>query len=326
MIDLKKGGDLLRKKKKTPPFSFLGFGLGLRSHFFSWHEKNPGKFDWLELISDNFISPQKDKFIPSPSPGRNLKRALNLRRDTSMVLHGVSMSLGTTDPINYNYLKQLKNLISAIEPNWVSDHLCWTGVNKQNTHDLLPLPYTTEALEHLVRRILQVQDFLKRPLLIENVSSYVEFSQSTMTEWEFISELCNKSGCYLLLDINNVFVSSQNHGFDPFEFLDCLPQERVVQIHLAGHSVRKTKHGEFLIDTHDAPVRPEVWELYSHYVNTHGVRSTMIERDSNYPKIEELIEEVEHAKQLAEDSARLSENNFKPKKIKNKPISFEIHS
>ena len=184
-------------------------------------------------------------------------------------MHGVSMSIGSTDPLNRGYLRQLRELARRFEPAWISDHLCWTGVGGRNLHDLLPLPYTDEAIRHVVARIREVQDALERPILIENVSSYMAFADSTMTEWEFISTIADEADCGILLDINNIFVSAFNHRFDANDYIDAVPAERVVQYHLAGHS----DHGTYLLDTHDHPVRDEVWALYERAARRFGAVS-----------------------------------------------------
>jgi uncharacterized protein (UPF0276 family) len=224
-------------------------------------------------------------FLPGP-PLRNLEK---VRRHLPVHLHGVAMSLGSADPLNWNYLQRLKELIDRIQPEIVSDHLCWTGVDGENLHDLLPLPYTEEAITRVADKIIRVQDFLKKRILIENLSSYVTFKHSEMTEWEFIGEIVSRADCGILLDINNVFVSSVNHGFAAKDYLSKLPHERIGQIHLAGHSVQDDG---LLIDTHDSSVCDNVWSLYAWYTGRFGVRSTMIERDENIPEWTDLECEV----------------------------------
>ncbi len=266
-------------------FKNLGVGVGLRStHFPHFIESAPQSVQWVELISENFMRWQNG-VLPA-RPARNLEL---IRKNRPVVLHGVSMSIGSADPLSFDYLRRLKELIDRVEPSHVSDHLCWTGVDRENLHDLLPLPYTREAIENTAGKILQVQDFLQRRILIENVSSYVEFSNSEMTEWEFLREIITRADCGVLLDINNVYVSSVNHGFDPKDYLRAIPVERVGQIHLAGHSVEKDG---LLIDTHDEPVCEEVWALYDWYVCKYGFISSMIERDDNIPEWQELEKEV----------------------------------
>jgi len=216
-----------------------------------------------------------------------------------MVMHGVSLSIGSTEPLDMDYLGKLKALARRIRPGWISDHLCWTGVSGVNLHDLMPLPYTAEALRHLAPRIRQVQDFLEQRLVLENVSSYLTYRSSEMTEWEFLSALTAEADCDLLLDVNNVYVSSVNHGFEAREFLDAVPATRVRQIHLAGHS----HQGELLIDTHDTAVPREVWDLYRHTMRRLGAVPTMIERDGNIPALDELVTELRMARDLAAAAA-----------------------
>lgn len=259
-----------------------GFGLGLRTdHYRDFVERKPA-VDWLEVISENYM-------VPGGKPLHFLDR---IRRDYPMVMHGVSLSIGSTDALNWDYLRELKQLAERVEPAWISDHLCWTGVDHQNLHDLLPMPYTEAALRHLVERISRVQEFLGRRILIENVSSYVSYAADEMNEWEFVAELAHRADCHLLFDVNNVFVSSVNHGFDPRSFVDAMPRERVKQIHLAGHE----DHGDYIIDTHDHPIRDEVWDLYAYTIARLGSVPTMIERDDNIPPLDELLAELEVAK------------------------------
>lgn len=265
---------------------FLGFGLGLRPDYYEEILAQKPQVDWFEILSENYL-------IPGGKPLYYLDK---IRQDYPIVMHGVSLSLGSSDPLDYDYLRQLKHLAVRVEPQWISDHLCWTGVNGVNVHDLLPIPYTKEAIHHLVARIQDVQEFLQRPILIENVSSYLTYKQSEMTEWDFIVELVKRSGCYILLDVNNVYVSSVNHHFNPWDYIKALPAERVAQIHLAGHA----NHGNYIIDTHDAPVVEPVWELYAETIRHLGQISTMIERDDNMPPFTELLEEIKQARFIAE--------------------------
>ena len=265
---------------------FLGFGIGLRAeHYEDILEQKPKQIDWLEIISENYMV----------SGGKPLFYLDSIRRDYPMVMHGVSMSLGSTDPLNYDYLKNLKNLIDRVQPEWFSDHLCWTGVDHKNIHDLLPLPYTEEAVNHLADRISQVQDYIGRQMLIENLSSYITYSDDAMTEWEFLSAIVEKADCYLLLDVNNIYVSSYNHRFDPIDYLEGIPSERVWQHHLAGHS----NEGNLIIDTHDADIIDPVWALYEETAKRLGAVSTMIERDGNIPALSSLLEELEQARRIA---------------------------
>ena len=261
-------------------------GVGLRAkHYplFFNQEARPKTVDFVQVISENFM---EGKFISQPRPLRNL---IQLRKDLPISLHGVSMSLGSCDGLDFQYLQKLKDLIEKVEPIQVSDHLCWTRTQGRQTHDLNPLPYTLTFKRHLVEQILRAQDFLKRQILIENVSSYVSFEVSEKTEAEFLSEVVKEADCGLLLDINNVYVSSQNHGFDPKEYLRQIPNERVKEIHLAGHTKRKDG---FLIDTHDEPVCDAVWSLFSWYGNEFGFSPALIERDAQIPEWDELEQEV----------------------------------
>jgi uncharacterized protein len=268
-----------------------GFGLGLRTeHYADFLDAKPA-VDWLEVISENYMVPG----------GKPLARLDAIRRDFPVVMHGVSLSIGSTDALDRGYLRDLKALAARIEPAWISDHLCWTGVDHHNLHDLLPMPYTEAALRHLTARIQQVQEVLGRRLLIENVSSYVSFAADEMSEWAFINELLKRADCELLLDVNNVYVSSRNHGFDPRTFIDAMPRERVRQIHLAGHE----DHGTHVVDTHDHPVCDAVWALYAHTVRRLGAVPTMIERDDHIPPLAELLAELDQARRVqAEALAR----------------------
>lgn len=213
-----------------------------------------------------------------------------------MVMHGVSLSIGSTDSLDDGYLRMLKSLVRRVEPAWVSDHLCWTGTDSLNLHDLMPLPYTEATLCHLISRVAQVQDILGLPFLLENVSSYVSYRSDEMKEWEFISELVARSGCELLLDVNNIYVSSVNHGFDPRQFVDAIPVAAVRQIHLAGHE----DHGNYIIDTHDHPICDAVWDLYAYTLRRFGAVPTMIERDDHIPALGELITELDAVRRLSE--------------------------
>jgi uncharacterized protein (UPF0276 family) len=264
----------------------LGFGLGLRvDHYEAILADNP-PVDWFEALTENYLVPG----------GKPLDYLMRIRERYPMVLHGVSLSIGSTQPLDRNYLAQLKALAARVEPHWISDHLCWTGIAGRNMHDLLPLPYTEEALSNVVERVRMVQDVLGRRLLLENVSSYVTYRDSQLTEWEFLREIAQRADCLLLLDVNNIYVSSVNHEFNPLDYLNAIPVDRVQQIHLAGHE----NHGDYLIDTHDHPVPDPVWELYDAAVRRFGNVSTMIERDANIPPLEELCCELDAARQLAE--------------------------
>lgn len=263
-----------------------GFGVGLRTEHYSDFVASPQRVDWLEIISENYL-------VDGGKPLHFLDR---IRRDYPMVMHGVSLSIGSTDPLDSDYLRQLKALVERVEPAWVSDHLCWTGTDSLNLHDLMPLPYTEATLRHLVPRVAQVQDVLGLPFLLENVSSYVSYRSDEMKEWEFIGELAARSGCELLLDVNNVYVSSVNHGFDPQVFIDAIPVAAVRQIHLAGHE----DHGNYIIDTHDHPICDAVWDLYAYTLRRFGAVPTMIERDDNIPCLDELVDELDAVRLLSE--------------------------
>ena len=265
---------------------FLGFGLGLRAeHYQAVLDRQPKNVDWFEIISENYMI----------DGGKPLYFLDAIRRDYPMVMHGVSMSLGSTDELNYDYLRQLKALIARVEPAWVSDHLCWTGVDHKNMHDLLPLPYTEESIRHVAERISRVQDFLGRQMLIENLSSYITYRDDAMPEWEFLTAIAERADCYLLLDVNNIYVSSFNHRYDPLEYLDGVPAERVWQHHLAGH----LNDGNLIIDTHDQDIIDPVWALYEETAQRFGPVSTMIERDGNIPELDSVLAELDHARRIA---------------------------
>jgi len=268
-----------------PPY--LGFGLGLRPQHYSDILDGSPDVDWFEVISENYM-------VPGGQPLRMLDK---IRARYPIVMHGVSLSIASTAPFDDKYLADLKALAERIEPQFVSDHLCWTGVHGVNLHDLLPIPYTREALDHVVARIGYVQDYLQRPIAIENVSTYIQFAHSEMPEWEFIAELARRTGCWLVFDVNNVFVSAFNHGWDAQAFIDNTPADRVVQFHLAGHE-HNTSH---IIDTHDALVPDEVWELYRAAVKRFAPVSTIIERDDNIPPLSDLVAELGTARAIAED-------------------------
>ena len=267
-----------------PPFT--GFGLGLRKEHHADFLHAPQPVDFVEIISENFMA----------CGGRPLATLEAVRERHPMIMHGVSMSLGSARGPNPHYLAELNALARRIEPLWLSDHLCWTGIDAHNSHDLLPLPYTEEALDRFCANLIFAQDVLERPLLIENPSSYVSFAESTMREWEFLAALTERTGCYLLLDVNNIYVSSVNHGFDPLQFLRAMPRDRIRQIHLAGHSAGPEG---MLIDTHDAAVRSEVWTLYAEAVRLFGPCATMIERDDAVPPLGELLAELDLARAAA---------------------------
>jgi uncharacterized protein (UPF0276 family) len=262
-----------------------GFGLGLRPKHYEAILRSRPRVDWFEALSENYMVPG----------GRPLHYLDRIRERYPVVLHGVSLSIGSTDPLDHGYLRELRALAARVEPEWISDHLCWTGVAGRNLHDLMPLPYTEEALGHAARRVREVQDVLGRRILLENVSTYVAYRDSAMSEWEFLAALCNEAGCDLLLDVNNIYVSAFNHGFDPVEFLDGVPAARVRQIHLAGHD----NCGDLIIDTHNAPVIGPVWDLYAEAVRRFGPVPTMIERDDRIPPLGTLVRELDKSRAVA---------------------------
>lgn len=271
-------------------FPYLGFGLGLRpTHYNAILEAETDiGVDWFEAISEDYL-------IPGGNPLHFLTR---VAERYPVVLHGVSLSIGSIDPLDKEYLRMLKQLAERIKPAWISDHLCWTGAHGINLHDLMPLPYTEEALKHLVQRIKQVQDYLGRQILIENVSSYVTYRHSTISEWEFLNAVSEQADCNLLVDINNIYVSSFNHGFNAHDFLKGLPAKRVKQFHLAGH----LDLGTHIVDTHDHPIIDNVWNLFAEALRLYGPVSTLIERDDHIPPLPELVAELNHARQIAKET------------------------
>lgn len=273
-------------------FKNLGIGAGFRKTHSDRILNSPTKLDWFEVISENYFGMNRVHLNPQI---QNLEK---LRSLYPVALHGVSLSIGTTDPINSLYLEKLKTLVDRIEPAIVSDHLCWTGVGGKNIHDLLPLPYTDEAIRHVVERVQKVQDYLGRRILLENVSSYVSFAHSEMKEWEFLAEISTQADCGILLDVNNIYVSSRNHGFNPKHYVDGIPMNRVGQIHLAGHS----DEGTHLIDTHDHPVPDSVWELYRYTFKKSGPVSAMVEWDDQIPAFDVLESEALKARKFMEAS------------------------
>ena len=244
--------------------------------------------DWFEVISENFL-------VAGGQPLHVLDR---VRERYPVVMHGVSLSIGSIDPLNLDYLAALKALVARVRPAWMSDHLCWTGVGGHNAHDLLPLPYTEETIAHVVSRVRTVQDFLERPLVLENVSSYLAYHDSTCTEWDCLAEIAHRSGCFILLDVNNVYVSAFNHRFDAVAYLRSIPVDRVVQFHLAGHS----DEGTHLLDTHDHPIIEPVWRLYAEAVRRFGPLPTLIERDDRIPEFPELAAEATAARAIQIDA------------------------
>ena len=270
------------------PSSASGWGSG-RSTTRRCSRPRPA-VDWFEVISENYL-------VDGGKPLHFLDR---IREHYPMVMHGVSLSIGSSDPLDLDYLAGLKRLAGRIQPEWISDHLCWTGIDGRNLHDLLPLPYTEEAIAHVAGRVSRVQDYLGRRILLENVSSYVTYTDSRVPEWEFLTAVAERADCWILLDVNNVHVSAHNHGFDALDYLGGVPSERVRQIHLAGHS----HNGSLLIDTHDHPVPDPVWELYVEAIARLGPVSTMIERDDDIPPLAVLLDELARARALATSTDR----------------------
>lgn len=278
--------------------SKLKTGVGLRSpHLDQFLNSSPNSVSWVEVVAENYME-HEDHF-----QGVSIANLEQVRSHLPVILHGVSLSIASTDPIKASHMKRLKNLIDRIQPEWVSDHLCWTGVDGENLHDLLPLPFTREAIFHVVDRIKQVQDYLGQRILIENISSYLEFTESEMTEWEFLKEVAERSDCHILLDVNNVYVNSINHGFDAQDYLEALSQDRIQQIHIAGHVERNG----VLIDTHSTNVRKEVWDLYRESVRLFGPIPAMIERDADIPEWEELEKEVEMISRITTEESHEAE-------------------
>jgi len=269
---------------------FLGVGVGLRpKHYASILAENDPLalgVDFFEALSENYMVPG----------GRPLRVLADVRARFPIALHGVSLNIGSADPLRESYLDELKLLAQRFEPTLISDHLCWTGIDGRNLHDLVPLPYTEAALRYVAERVLRVQDHLGRRLALENVSSYFAYAEDAMSEWEFLARVAEHADCGILLDVNNIFVSAHNHGFDPLDYLAAIPPERVFQIHLAGHS----QDGELLIDTHDHPVRDEVWSLYEAALRRTGPVSTLIEWDDRIPEFHELAAEAARARAILE--------------------------
>jgi len=269
----------------------LGFGIGLRSVHFEHILNNNPAIDWFEVLSENYLD----------TGGRPLHILDQVAERYPVVLHGVSLNVGSTDPIDFEFLKKLKALGKRVNARWVSDHLCWTGVTGKNTHDLLPMPYTDQALRHTIQRVRDIQDFLERPIALENASTYLEFSASKWPESEFISALAEEADCGILLDVNNVYVSSFNHGFDPKKYIDRIPKDRLVQMHLAGH----TNKGTHILDTHSDYVIDTVWDLYR-YAHRHlGGASTLLEWDANIPAFDVVHGEALKARQFREQEDQL---------------------
>lgn len=266
-------------------FPSLGHGVGLRNrHYAAFLEEQP-RVDFVEAIAENFMG----------LGGRPRAVLEKTRRDRPVVLHGVSLGIGSVEPLDSAYLTQWKALIDEVQPGLVSDHLCWGRAHGHYSHDLWPVPYTEECLAHVVERVSRVQDVLGRRILLENVSSYLEFRASELTEWDFVAEVAKRADCGLLLDVNNVYVSSRNHGFDPKTYLDAIPVDRVGQFHLAGHQDR----GHLVIDTHEGHVSDAVWDLYRHAVRRFGDVSCLIEWDEGVPELPVLLAESQKARSVA---------------------------
>lgn len=264
----------------------LGFGIGLRTvHFPHILAKHP-PVDWFEILSENFMD----------SGGRPMWILDQVAERYPIVMHGVSLSVGSTDAVNFDYLRKLKALAARTKARWISDHLCWTGVSGLNTHDLLPMPYTDESLAHVAERVRIIMDFLERPIFLENPSTYIEFTSSHWNEWDFLAEITERTGCGLLLDVNNVYVSAFNHGFDPMEYIESVPVGRVVQIHLAGH----THKGTHILDTHSDHVVDGVWKLYRRVYERMGGIATLLEWDEAIPSFDVVHAEALKARQYRE--------------------------
>ena len=290
-------------------FPNLGLGVGLRSKHFPYLMHEPDMLvDWFEIISENFLD----------NHGYGKHVMLEIAKAKPMVMHGVSMNIGSKDPLNMEYLKKLKALAQEVQPVWISDHLCWTGIAHRNSHDLLPLPLNEESLNHVIKRVHQVQDYLERPLILENPSTYMEFEMSTMTEWDYLTNLAEETNCGLLLDVNNVYVSSFNHGYDPEEYIKNLPHQNIVQIHLAG----PTHAGDLMIDTHDQPVPKRVWELYKLVDELTGGVSTLLEWDANIPEYPELVEELNKAKKVLQGDVPQTKVFQSSAEVLSTPIGF----
>ena len=271
----------------------LGFGLGLRKEHYNAIIDTKPAVDWFEILTENYLVPG----------GKPLYFLDQICEQYPVVMHGVSMSLGSHDPLDMDYLKQVKALAKRTNAKWISDHMCFTGVDGINAHDLLPLPYTDEAIKHVSQKIAQAQDYLGMQILVENASTYITYKQSAMTEWDFTKSVAEESDSLILLDINNIFVSAYNHGFDPLEYLDGIPSERVQQHHLAGHS----QYDGYIIDTHDHDIVKGVWDLYAEAIKRYGEVSVMIERDDNIPELPELMNELQMARDIFSSTTKTIE-------------------
>lgn len=271
----------------------LGFGLGLRSTYYQAILEQRPAIDWFEIVSENYLV----------EGGKALYFLDAIGEQYPLVMHGVSLSIGGPHELDRDYLRRLKHLAQRVQPAWISDHLCWSRGNAHQLHDLLPLPYTEESLQHVAARVRQVQDVIERPLVLENVSSYLRCADDQFSEWQFLSALSELSGCELLLDVNNVYVSARNHGFDAWAFISSLPKQRIRQLHLAGHS----DYGNYLIDTHDQPVSDTVWQLYQRTLQHLGPVSTLLERDDHFPDLDELLGELNKARRIAAEALQGTE-------------------
>lgn len=269
----------------------LGLGVGLRTRHFKYITEHWPAMDWFEILSENFLDTE----------GRPLWFLDQIAERYPIVMHGVSLSIGSTDPIDFGFLDKLRRLAARVNAVWLGDHVCWTGVAGVNGHDLYPVPYTEESLRHIVSRVRTIQDYLERPLVLENPSTYLTFASSTMPEEEFIARLALESDCALLLDVNNVYVTCRNHDLDPLAYLRAIPWEHVVQVHLAGH----TDNGTHCIDTHDGPVIDPVWDLYSIVQRATGGRATLLEWDARIPDFPELQREVRKARRFRDEGRRV---------------------
>lgn len=291
----------------------LGLGVGLRTtHFPYLMQHEDPLVDWFEIISENFM----DNY----GYARHVLAHIATKRP--IIMHGVSLNIGSTDPLNFDYLKKLKELAAFVKPQWISDHLCWTGVAQVNTHDLLPLPLNEESLKHVIDRVKQVQDFLERPLILENPSTYLSFNSSTINEWDFLATLAQEADCGLLLDVNNVYVSAYNHGYDAVHYIKSLPANRIVQLHIAG----PTNVGDCLIDTHDHPVPSDVWELYRLAQSLTGGVSTLLEWDAKIPAYPELVTELHKARTIMQGSSIEQVNVTSKSEAISHPINFHINA
>ena len=302
----------MREEQRTSRLGLphLGLGVGLRSQHYDYLMRHDPQVDWFEIISENYT----DDF------GFARHVLGHLRSQRPVVMHGVSMSIGSTDPLDLQYMRKLKDLAAFVEPAWISDHLCWTGVANVNTHDLLPMPLTEESLCHVSERVMRAQDFLGRPLVLENPSTYLQFGVSTIPEWEFLSALAARTGCGLLLDVNNVFVSARNHGFDSELYIRSISHRDVVQVHIAG----PTDCGDYLLDTHDKPVPSAVWELYRLAQELTGGVSTLLEWDAHIPDYPGLVEELrKSARALAGDIPNTPVYAAGENPVSN-PVSFQF--